>query len=213
MFYGGSFSFPGGYSGTTELITTEIYNIKTNNSASGPHLQQRSYSHCAVRRISTDILYIIGGVYESVFNDKVYSYDIQSGGFFELLAGTMSERKARLGCMVLDTEGKILAAQGITLPSWGLQSTSEIYDIAAGEWTSVPHMLPWFPLQTPAPRLIAMLDTLVAIFKDPGSVYIYDKASGQWKETLNAPYQGHNGSTPIAIGMDDFRKCNSTYGP
>lgn len=165
--------------------------------------------------MSTDILYIIGGAgsLPPFLDNKIYSYDIAAGGPIQMLPGTMSERKARLGCLVLDTDGKILAAQGIALPSWDSQPTSEIFDILTGQWTSVPYMLPWFALPgVSGPRIIEIQGTLASIFKEPGAIYVYDKANGQWKQTLNAPYKGHNRNPPIAIRLNEFRKCRPSWG-
>lgn len=205
----------GGQENAVAKQTTEIYNINTNSTAYGPNLIRPSYDHCAVHRISTNTHYIIGGVTFSLLDERIYSYNIPAGGPIQTLTGTMSVGKARLGCLVLDTEGKILAAQGISVPSWSSQPTSEIYDISMNLWTSVPYLLPWFPLPAGihGPRMIAMQGTLGAVFTEPGATYIYDKATGHWNETLNSPYKGHNRNVPIAIGLMEFKKCRPSWGP
>ena len=92
----------------------------------GPDLPRPSYGHCAIRRKSTEVIYFLGGV---GYVTLIYSIDADTRTF-ELLPPQLNQGRVVPNCVILDDEGLMVIAQGVTT-GWSPTDTVEILDLVA----------------------------------------------------------------------------------
>ena len=168
----------GGYH-KRHLKSTEIYHKKSNDFRPGHKLPKGTYSQCAVKRHSTQTIYIVGGKTRGGisigFLSSVLAFDL-GDSHLKVLPGKMTTGRAGMGCHILEEKGKLLVAGGVTI---GFKTTQlmEVLDLATGVWSSLKNT----PKTGRRPGYFQLGNRLAFMDQDhPTLVYQYDHAHDEW---------------------------------
>lgn len=167
----------GGYNGDP-LLSTEIYNIDSDTMTLGDDLDFAAYSKCGVVSMSRSQIYHVGGKGPSSFYDITQVFDMTTRTF-STLSGQMKAPRVGIACTILDKEGILVAAGGLTI-GWKKVDYVEILDLNSETWSSVGAM----PLATN--KMMAAEEFLFVW--DFTAFYQYEQTSDQWLEIKGVPF-------------------------
>ena len=164
----------GGYS-SQYVVSTEIYNIDTDEMATGPNLNKPTYAHCGVESKLRDRIYIIGG--EAAWTTTQVFEKVQRT--FSTLPNKMSTPRIDPECTILEEEGLLIAA-GRLNPLWKEINSVEMLNLESEVWSDV-EAIPTVGGQEWAARGL--------LFSwDETNTYQYLAGSNQWQEIEDVPF-------------------------
>ena len=135
------------------------------------------------------------------FLSTVFAFDLGDSSM-EVLPGKMAVGGMRMGCQILEEEGKLLVAGGVTR-GFKMTQLMEVLDLATGVWSSLrnrPKILGW-PEYFQLGNSLALIDQA-----QPTLFYQYDHSNDEWDEIprSSSASQFGGGHKTIAINRSDL---------
>ena len=185
------------------LKSTEIYNKRSNTIRAGHKLPKAALGQCALKRHTTQIVYIVGGRGDRRTGvlSTVLAFDLADSSM-KVLPGKMALGRSGMGCHILEEEGKLLVAGGVTR-GFKMTQLMEVLDLATGVWSSLKNT----PKTGRRPGYFQLGNSLAFIDQDqPTLVYHYDHSNDEWDKIprSNSMSQFAKGLKTIAINRRDL---------
>ena len=143
-------------------------------------MSKAAINPCAAKWQRMNKIYLVGGYHsQQSFETGIQVYAISSGEFLAPITRQLAVGRSFLACIVLEEDGLLIAAGGISNP-WKYVDSVEILDISSETWSSAGLM--------PEGKMVWTASSEYIFLKGLSSFYQYEPRRDRWFEVEDVPF-------------------------